>query len=241
MSSATLDTWKNDQLENAEASLTTEIDQSQDANYHLLAARARARSFATLGRSTCRCRYGASCFPLIYSTTYATLHQGHRYSTVHHCLHRKERRVRDKGETYTAYRTCDIAFEHFHSPHVTLLLLTKVRVFDLVTNQLLISRRLSSRLWLENTPMRYPTWTISHCHSPIHIDMLYSSGTCNLCYHATDITTNVSERLTCILSKGIRTWNEATTRVRYSRLNVHLRDCEIPGNHCLWWSHWQGS
>ena len=34
------------------------------------------------------------------------------------------------GETHKAYRTCDIAFEHFHSSHTSLLLLIKVRVFS---------------------------------------------------------------------------------------------------------------
>ena len=31
-----------------------------------------------------------------------------------------------KGEKHKAYRACDIAFEHFHSTHVTFLLLVKV-------------------------------------------------------------------------------------------------------------------
>ena len=31
-----------------------------------------------------------------------------------------------KGEKHAGYRTCDIAFEHFHSTHVSFLLLFKV-------------------------------------------------------------------------------------------------------------------
>ena len=34
-----------------------------------------------------------------------------------------------KGDGHNAYRACDIAFERFHSSHVTFLLLIKVCIF----------------------------------------------------------------------------------------------------------------
>ena len=59
------------------------------------------------------------------------------------------------GETHKAYRTCDIAFEHFHSSHTSLLLLIKVRVFS-TRSRLHHSSylRLSSCSWPETTSMR---------------------------------------------------------------------------------------
>ena len=68
-----------------------------------------------------------------------------------------------KGEKDMAYRACDIAFEH--SIHLTLLSFSSPRFVCsiLVTSWLpicVISTRLSSCLWPENTPMPYPGWTI---------------------------------------------------------------------------------
>ena len=63
-----------------------------------------------------------------------------------------------KGEKHKAYRACDIAFERFHSTHVTFLLLIKVCIpcASLGCSQLLIFFRLSSCLWPESMTTRYP-------------------------------------------------------------------------------------
>ena len=50
----------------------------------------RTRSFATLGRSACRCSNGAACFTLTFIAADAKSYQGHRYSTIHNCLHCKK-------------------------------------------------------------------------------------------------------------------------------------------------------
>ena len=61
------------------------------------------------------------------------------------------------GERHKGYRACDIAFERFHSSHVTFLLLIKVGTFQLSPPQLLIALRLSSCLWPESTMMQSHT------------------------------------------------------------------------------------
>ena len=59
------------------------------------------------------------------------------------------------GEKHKAYRTCDIAFEHFHSSHTSFLLLIKVRVFPTRSRLHRSSHlRLSSCSWQETTSMR---------------------------------------------------------------------------------------
>jgi len=60
-----------------------------------------------------------------------------------------------KGERHNGYRSCDIAFERFHSSHVTFLLLIKVCIFYLGVPHLLISFRPSLYSWPESIPMRY--------------------------------------------------------------------------------------
>ena len=60
-----------------------------------------------------------------------------------------------KGERHKAYRTCDIAFEHFHSSHTSFLLLIKVRVFSTRSRFHHSSRpRLLSCSWPGTTSMR---------------------------------------------------------------------------------------
>ena len=63
------------------------------------------------------------------------------------------------GERDKAYRTCDIAFERFHSSHVTFLLLIKVCIFVLDLLILLTPLRQLSCLWQECTSMGSHGWT----------------------------------------------------------------------------------
>ena len=87
---AALNAWKNDQLEDAEALLTNAIHQHQHPRYHFLAARALVRA---------RLQHWDDAFvdaqmvPLALRSHPLTLTaspQGHRCSTIQHCLHRKK-------------------------------------------------------------------------------------------------------------------------------------------------------
>ena len=62
------------------------------------------------------------------------------------------------GERDKGYRACDIAFERFHSSHVTFLLLIKVCTFLLCFPILLMSLRQLSCLWRESASMRSHGW-----------------------------------------------------------------------------------
>ena len=146
-----------------------------------------------------------------------------------------------KGERHTAHRICEIAYEHFHSSHITLLLLTKVCIFNLGFQPASHPHLGYCHVYGQRAPQCYIPHGRSHHHSSIQLNMLYDSGTCILHYYTMGITTDIPERLKCILSRGTRTWNAATTGMPYSRLSVHVRDYKILGNHCLWWSHWQVS
>ena len=63
------------------------------------------------------------------------------------------------GERDKGYRACDIAFERFHSSHVTFLLLIKVCMSILGFLILLTSLRPLSCLWRENALMGSHGWT----------------------------------------------------------------------------------
>ena len=63
------------------------------------------------------------------------------------------------GERDKGYRACDIAFERFHSSHVTFLLLIKVCIFVLSFLILLMSLRPLLCLWRESPSMRSHDWT----------------------------------------------------------------------------------
>ena len=144
-----------------------------------------------------------------------------------------------RGEKDMAYRACDIAFEHSHSSHVTLLLLTKVRMLDLWLQVDCSSPLGNHRVYGRRTPRCNISNGRSDRYSSIPLHVLCGSGTCTLPYYATWITTDVAERLTCISSRETCTWNVTTTRARYSRSSVHVHDCHTAGTHCLRWSHWQ--
>ncbi|KAI9567960.1 hypothetical protein HD554DRAFT_853796 [Boletus coccyginus] len=99
---AALDLWKQDQLTDAQALLTTAITAS-DTNHHVLACRALV--WARLQE---------------WDTAIADAEMP---SVVGYIA--KSIALVGKGERHKAYRACDIAFEHFHSSHVTFLLLIK--------------------------------------------------------------------------------------------------------------------
>jgi tetratricopeptide (TPR) repeat protein len=105
---ATLDAWKHDQFENAEALLTTAINESQDASHHLLAARALTRArLREWDAALVDAKMAIDIQPSIIAyIAKSAAHVG-------------------KGERDAAYRACDIAFAYSYSSHATLLLFIK--------------------------------------------------------------------------------------------------------------------
>ncbi|KAF8555626.1 hypothetical protein OG21DRAFT_1483764 [Imleria badia] len=106
-----LDAWKHGHLEHSDELLTTAICQSQIPNHDLLAARALVRA---------RLKHWDEA--LVDAITAIDI----RPSIIAYIA--KSVAHVGKGERDTAYRTCDIAFEHFHSTHVTLLLVKAIIV-----------------------------------------------------------------------------------------------------------------
>ncbi|KAF8546581.1 hypothetical protein OG21DRAFT_1102783 [Imleria badia] len=105
---ATLDSWKHDQLESAEALLTAAIPESQNPSHHVLASRALVRA-----------RLQQWDTALVDAETAIEIQP----SVI--AFIAKSIALVGKGERDKGYRACDIAFEHFHSSHVTFLLLVK--------------------------------------------------------------------------------------------------------------------
>ena len=90
-----------------------------------------------------------------------------------------------KGKTHEGYRACDIAFEHFHSSHVTILLLVKAckpcfrTWFPLSLLFCLGCRRVHGRrAWRCDITCRQP-----HCCRGLQLNILRGSGTFMMCYH----------------------------------------------------------
>ena len=129
---AALDAWKHDRLEDANALLTTAIHGSEIQSNGLLAARALVRARLQHWDDALA---DADTVVLAFSSQMLTRLLIHikvikiQPSVIAYIA--KGIAHVGKGERDMAYRACDIAFEHFHSSHVTLLLLTKVRMFDI--------------------------------------------------------------------------------------------------------------
>ncbi|KAF8546186.1 WD40 repeat-like protein, partial [Imleria badia] len=104
---AALDSWKHDQLENAEAILTAVIHESQNPSYHVLASRALVRTrLQQWDAALVDAEKAIDIQPSVFAFIAKSIaHVG-------------------KGEKHKGYRACDIAFKHFHS-HVAFLLLVK--------------------------------------------------------------------------------------------------------------------
>ena len=151
-----LHSWKRDQFANAEALLTAAIHESRNPIHYALASRALVR--ARLREWDAAIADAKEVFVTLLS---------HALSLI--CIKSikiqpsvigyiaKSVALVGNGEKYKAYRTCEIAFERFHSTHVTFLLLTKVCIpyTPLGCPQLLTFPRLSSCLWLESMTTRY--------------------------------------------------------------------------------------
>ena len=122
---AALHSWRHNQLANAEASLTAAIHDSRNPSHHALASRALVRTRlrqwdAAIADATQVCLVllsRAMSLICIKSIKIQPSVIGYIAKSV---------ALVGNGEKHKAYRACDIAFERFHSAHVTFLLLIKV-------------------------------------------------------------------------------------------------------------------
>ena len=122
-----LDAWRSDQLEDAEALLTTEIHQHQHPKYHCLAARALVRARlkhwdeALVDAEMVLPALLSHSLTLTPTRTKAIDAQPSMIAYIARSLAHVGKGEKDKG-----YLACDIAFEHSHSSHIPLPLPTKV-------------------------------------------------------------------------------------------------------------------
>ncbi|KAF8127988.1 hypothetical protein EV363DRAFT_1171410, partial [Boletus edulis] len=124
---AALDSWKHDELEDADALLTVEVTRSPHTVHHLLASRALARTRMQMWDEAL---LDATMVVLALLSRNLTLTPIYTkviniQPTVIGFVAKSVAHV-GKEERYKGYRTCDIAFEHFHSSHLSFLLLVKV-------------------------------------------------------------------------------------------------------------------
>ena len=152
-----LHSWKHNQLANTETLLTTAINDSRNLTHDALASRALVRTRlrqwdgAIADATEVFVSLLSHALSLIYTKSIKFQPSAIGYIA-------KSVALVGKGEKHKAYRACDIAFERFHSTHVTFLLLIKVRVprSELCCPQILMLPRLSSCLWPESMTTRYP-------------------------------------------------------------------------------------
>ncbi|KAF8548704.1 hypothetical protein OG21DRAFT_699988 [Imleria badia] len=105
---AALDSWKRDQLADADALLTTAIFGSQNPSYCVLASRALVRAHSQ--------QWDTSLVDAEMSIQIKPSVIGYIAKSVAHVF---------MGERDKAYQACDIAFERFHSSYGTFILLIK--------------------------------------------------------------------------------------------------------------------
>ena len=235
---AVLDAWKNDQLEDAEALLTTAIHQHQNPNYHFLAARSLVRvrlqhwDEALVDAQTVVLTLLSPSLTLTPSRTKVI----HGQPSIIAYIAKSLAHV-GKGEKDKAYLACNIAFQHSHSSHIPLPFLIKVCIPALGLRSTVNPFRLLSCLWLENTAMHYLTWIASL----LQFDMTQHAIQFRHVHDVVplmDITTDVSQRLICIFSSGICTRRARNTRMPYGYSSVHVREYSIVRIDRLWWSRW---
>ena len=124
---AALDSWRQDQLANADALLTAAIPDSQSPSHHVLASRALVR--ARLQQWDASLVDAETVLVALFShilTLMLTYTKAIEISPSVIAFLAKSIALVGKGERHKGYRACDIAFEHFHGSHVTFLLLIKV-------------------------------------------------------------------------------------------------------------------
>ena len=115
-------------LENAEAVLTAAIS---NPNHHLLASRALVR--ARLRHWDAALDDAEEVLVTLFSLTLTLTSSYAKAIKVQPSVMgyiAKSVALVGNGDRHSGYRACDIAFERFHSSHVTFLLLVKVCIFQ---------------------------------------------------------------------------------------------------------------
>ena len=122
---AALNSWKFNQLADAEASLTEAICNTQSPSHHALAGRALVRARLLQWDQAIADATEVSLYLLSHALILIQIKSIKIEPSAIGCI-AKSMALAGKGEKYKAYRACDVAFERFHSTHVTFLLLVKV-------------------------------------------------------------------------------------------------------------------
>ena len=127
---AALESWKHDQLETANALLTAAITQSRNPTHHVLASRALVRARLRLWDAAL-VDADQVLVPLFSHTLSLTSIYTKAIEVQPSVIGYIAKSVAlvGNGDRYSGYRACDIAFERFHSSHVSFLLLVKVCIF----------------------------------------------------------------------------------------------------------------
>ena len=120
-----LNSWKLNQPADADASLTEAIRNSQNPDHHALASRALVRARLLQWDQAISDATEVSLYLLSHALILIQIKSIKIEPSVIGYI-AKSMALAGKGEKYKAYRACDIAFERFHSTHVTFLLLVKV-------------------------------------------------------------------------------------------------------------------
>ena len=127
---AALDSWEQDQLENADALLTTAISESRNENHHVLASRAlvraRLRQWDAALVDAEQVLVALFSHALTLTSIYTKAIE--IWPSVLGYIAKSVALV-GSGDRYSGYRACDIAFERCHSSQVSFLLLAKVCIF----------------------------------------------------------------------------------------------------------------
>ena len=127
---AALESWKHDQLETANALLTAAIAESRNPTHHVLASRAlvraRLRQWDAALVDAGQVLIAQFSHTLTLTSIYTKAIEV-QSSVIGYIA--KSLALVGKGDRDGSYRACDIAFERFHSSHVSFLLLVKVCTF----------------------------------------------------------------------------------------------------------------
>ena len=127
---AALESWKHDQLKNANALLTAAIPESRNPSHRVLAGRALVRvrlrlwDAALVDAGQVLVALFSHTLTLTSSYTKAIAIGPSVLGYIAKSVTHVGNGERDKG-----YQACDIAFDRFRSSHAGFLLLVKVRIF----------------------------------------------------------------------------------------------------------------
>ena len=130
-----------------------------------------------------------------------------------------------KGEKHKGYAACDIAFEHFHSSHVSFLLLVKVRIFPTWVH--LAADMHQAIIMFIAGEHRDAISRVDDLIATVHFHAICCVVQACVCLliHSSD-STDICNRHICISSWEPCTWRPVTTRMRYSRSSVHEPKCD---------------